>query len=155
MNFIKKYKIIIAVILPIVILVLFRTFSLNHFKNDSGKWAEPSVLKSNMISIEQSANLIGDKLLINLDKEGKVDFRVTPKSINIAPESILDKNNIRIIHDHKGPVLLYSSETSVSARIWMLISQMGCTNIYILTMDPDNEVLKHNFRYDTLVKPEV
>ncbi|TAL71551.1 MAG: hypothetical protein EPN88_05570, partial [Bacteroidetes bacterium] len=69
MGFIKKYKVIIAIVLPILILVLIRSFGVNHFKTDAKKWIEPSVLQSNIITGEQFANLPGDKLIINLGKE--------------------------------------------------------------------------------------
>lgn len=154
MDLIKKYKIVIAIVLTVLILVLIRALNPNHFKTDAGKWAEPSVLKSNTISVEQSVKLPGDKLIIYLDKEGLKDLEGTAKSLDIPAESILNKENIRIIKDHNGPVLLYSTQLSVTARIWMLLSQMGCTNLYILNKEPDNEVLKYKFRSDTLVRPE-
>ena len=80
---------------------------------------------------------------------------ITSDALFIAADSILSKNNLSIIRKHDGPVLLVSSETAVSARIWMVLSQMGYKNIYILTNDADSEVLKYKFRPDTLVRPEL
>jgi len=53
MELIKKYRLVIAVILPILILVLFRSSGLNHFKNDAKKQAEPSVKQSNIMTIDR------------------------------------------------------------------------------------------------------
>jgi hypothetical protein len=63
----------------------------------------------------------------------------------------LNKNNFSLIGKHNGPVLLYSADPGLSARIWMLLSQMGRRNIYILTDSTDNEILKYKFRPDSLM----
>jgi rhodanese-related sulfurtransferase len=150
MKIIYKYKLIIAVVLPVLILVLIRSFNSNHFKNDSKKWAEPSVNKTNIINIEQTETLSGNKLFINLDKKsGRINEIIT-QAQNIPSDSILDRKYLKIIMKQQGPVLLYSAETAVSARIWMILSQLGFRNIYIITNDVDNEVFKSKFRADTL-----
>ena len=41
MYLLKKYKAVIIVVLPILILVLLRYFGPNHFKSDAKRWAEP------------------------------------------------------------------------------------------------------------------
>ena len=154
MDLIKKNKIIIAVLLPVLILVLIRTVNPNHFKNDAVRWAEPSVIKSNTVTFEEIRNLTGEILLINLDEDKPEDPGIITRTFDITPETILDKKNIRVIRDHKGPVLLYSSQISISARIWMLLSQLGFKDIFILSGDKNNEALKNEFRPDTLVRPE-
>jgi len=155
MDLIRENKIIFAVTLPILILILIRTFNTHHFKSDARKWAEPSVVKSNTVTVEQAENLPGEILLINLSEEKPVDSGVKTESLDLTPESILNKKNFKVIRNHEGPVLLYSSQKSVSARIWMILSQMGCTNIYILYSDIDDEVLKYKFRPDSLIRPEI
>lgn len=155
MSLINKYKVVIAVVLPILILVLIRSFCANHFKSDAKRWAEPSVKQSNIITGEQINALSGEKLIINLGEAGSGLNEITSDALFIAANSILSKNNLSIIRKHDGPVLLVSSETAVSARIWMVLSQMGYKNIYILTNDADSEVLKYKFRPDTLVRPEL
>ena len=155
MNVINKYKVVLAIVLPILILVIIRSFGSNHFKSDAKKWAEPSVKQSNIITVEQINNLSAEKLIINLGEAGSGLKEITSDVLFIAADSILCKNNLSIIRKHDGPVLLVSSETAVSARIWMILSQMGYKNIYILTNYADNEALKYKFRPDTLVRPEL
>ena len=155
MKFINRYKVVIAVVLPVLILVLIRSFGANHFKSDPKKWAEPSVMRTNIITPEQAGILSGNKLFINLDNKGNAIDEMTNQSQNIPPDSILNKKYLNTIKKHKGPVLLNSSVTAVSARIWMILSQMGCRDIFILTNDSDNEVFKNKFRTDTLVGPEI
>jgi len=50
---------------------------------------------------------------------------------------------------------LVSSDASVSARMWMFLSQMGIENLFILTTDRENESFKNKFRPDTLTRPEL
>jgi 3-mercaptopyruvate sulfurtransferase SseA len=80
---------------------------------------------------------------------------MTKYAQNIPADSILSKKYLNTIRKHNGPVILFSSEMAVSARIWMLLSQMGCKNIYILTNNTDNEVFKSKFRPDTVTRPEL
>ena len=155
MKFINKYKVIIAVILPILILVLIRLLGPNQFKVDADKWSAPSVSMTNIISVNKIGSLSGDRLIINLDnvKTGITDQETV--TLSIPADSVLSKNNLKMIRRHDGPVLLISSEIALSARIWMLLSQMGCKNLFIITNDTSNEVLKYKFRPDTMVRPEL
>ncbi len=68
MNLINRYKIIIAIVLPLLILLALRTCSRESFKYDAKKWAEPSFDLSNVITAEGIGTLEGEKLIIYLDK---------------------------------------------------------------------------------------
>jgi hypothetical protein len=155
MNFLNRYKVLIAVILPVLILVLIKSSGAYHFKSDAKKWAEPTFKRSNIILADHVNSLSGEKLIINLGQGDYGNYKISAKVINLPADSILNRDNLNIIRNHNGPVILFSSETSVAARIWMIISQMGYRNIYILTNDTDNERLKYKFRPDTLVRPEL
>ena len=91
-----------------------------------------------------------NKLIINLSLENGVPGMASVNTINISPDSLLSKENLNTIKNYEGPVLLFSSETAVSARIWMLLSQMGYKNIFILNNNTDNEILNYKFRPDTI-----
>jgi len=155
MDLIKKCKVVIAVVLPILILVLIRSFGSNHFKSNAKKWAEPSVMRSNIISVDRTGDLPGNKLIINLNTGENVIKDNGVEYLNVSADSILSKNILRTISNHRGPVLLYSTETAVSARLWMVLSQLGYRNIYILTNDSGNETIKNKFRPDSLIRPEL
>jgi len=117
MDLIKKYKVVITIVLIILILVCMRSLDVNHFKNDAKRWAEPSVTRSNTINIEKSGRLSGKKLFINLDKDDSGIREITNDAQNIPADSVLSKKYFKIIREHDGTVLLFSSETAVSARI--------------------------------------
>jgi hypothetical protein len=150
MELIKSNRVVIIIVLTILVLILFRSFGLNHFKNDIKKWAEPSVAQSNIITVGEARSLAGKTLVINLDKGEKTAPDIQGEFQNIQADSVLRKDHRTVILNHNGPILLYSSDHGLSARIWMLFSQMGRRNMYILTDSEDNEVLKYKFRPDTL-----
>lgn len=152
---IRKYRLVIAVVLPILILIFIRSLGANHFRSDAKKWAEPSLNRSNIVSRESVKKMPGEKLIINLDNEARGINDEETEEVYISPDSILSKNYLNKIREHKGPVLLYSPDPSVTPRIWMIISQMGCRNVYILTSNTDNEAFKHNFRSDTNTRPSL
>jgi hypothetical protein len=153
MNLINRYKIIIAVVLPVLILMALRTFSRDSFKYNAKKWAEPSFDLSNVISEDRIGALEGDKLIIYLEKDTP-EIRSSGSGLHIQPDSLLNVKNLKKIRDHKGPVLLCSTDPALSARLWMVISQTGCRNLYILTQSDSNEVFKNEFLPDTMAGQE-
>lgn len=155
MDLINKYKAVIAIILIVLILIIIRFLSPGHFKPDAKKWAEPSVKLSNIITVKDIETLQGEILIINMDETESEIGNTSGDVHNIKPDSLLSKKNLNTIKNYKGPVLLFSSETAVSVRIWMLLSQLGYSNIFILTSDRDNEALKYKFRPDTIIGPEL
>lgn len=155
MEIIKQYKTVIFVVTPILIFVLIRAFGSDHFMTDAKKLAGPSFSRSNIIVFDKASQLPGEKLLINLEKN-VIKHNLSETTVKkISPDSILYKENIRLLRRHKGPVILISSEIAVSVRIWMILSQMGVENLFVFSDDPDPEVLKYEFRPDTMVRPEL
>jgi len=149
MNLFKKYRIVLIVVLPVLILVLIRSTGFNHFKSDSKKWAAPSLIHSNTINSEQILKLGGNSMILCIDRVAAPEG-ITGVIRNVASDSLLTRESVKSIRSHSGPVLIYSADPALSARFWMLLSQMGCRNIYILTNNPDNEVLKYRLQQDTL-----
>lgn len=154
MELIRKYIALIIIVLSVVILVLIRQFGGNHFKVNAKKWAEPSMSQSNIIAEDNYQSLPGDKLIINLDRQNFNHTDNKSKVIYIPADSVLLKKNFRSIRNHHGPVLLYSSGPDVSSRVWMVLSQMGISQLYIIANEKYNEVIKYKFRPDTITRPE-
>ncbi|MCU0377262.1 MAG: hypothetical protein MUC78_03295 [Bacteroidales bacterium] len=132
MKLLKQYWLVILIFVLVVLFVLLRTFSRNDFRYDAARWAEPSVLGSNIVTEEMIMNLTGEILLISLDIEAEVVEQLEEGTLIINPASILEKGNLSLIRKNKGPVILSSDDSSVSARVWMVLSQMGMDNVYIL-----------------------
>jgi hypothetical protein len=132
MKLIKQYWLVILIFSLVTLLVLLRSFNHNRFRYDAVKWAEPAVLGSNILTENQAVSIKGKKLFIALDDEVTVSQPFQDDAIRMDPESILYKGNFDIIRRNKGPVILYSDQSSVSAKVWMVLSEMGLKNIYII-----------------------
>lgn len=148
---IKKFKPVIIIVLPLLALVIIRAFGTDHFKSDSARWAKASLESSNIISPENIQSIPGEKIIINLG--GRVPGNISPEPVKIAPASILEKQNLKLLR--RRSVLLWSEEPGVAARIWMLLSQMGYEKVFIAENGTANEVFKKEFRPDTIsIRPE-
>ena len=153
MKFIREYKIVLFIILPVTTLVIIRSIGPDRFRPDFRRWAQPSVTRSNILTSQEVKDLPGEKLVINLGVENMESGFPVFNELKIETDNILTKKNLYVLKNHSGPIIISSPGISVSSRIWTLLSQMGYTNIYILTGDIDNEILKFKFRSDTTVKP--
>ena len=155
MKFAKRYGIIIVIVLPAAILSFVRLGGFYGFRYDAKKWSTPSFTSSNIAAEGDINGMDGSKLIIRLDTRvlGLVpDNRITVS--DVQPEMILKAKNLSMIRQHKGPVILFAADDALLARIWMILCQKGCRNIYICPADPENERFKYEFRPDSSVKPE-
>jgi len=149
MEFLKENKTVIAIVVIILILVIVRVMDVNHFKGDAKRWAETSMDHSNTVTPEQVRILKGNILTINLDNKMIPGENVTGDLRNISADSILSRKIIKSILKHNGPVLIYSNKTALSARIWMVLSQMGCKELYILSSEIGSEIPEYKIQPDS------
>jgi hypothetical protein len=150
MNRIRQFGLIILIVIPLAVLVLIRTTTPRHFKHNAQKLAEASFNHTNTITWDQLKAMGSEFLIIDLDDRGSLIKSRPEQTINIPFRSLLQTNGRKMIRTHKGPILLYSEDMAVTAKAWMLLSQMGYRNLFILTGDADNEVMKYEFRPDTI-----
>lgn len=150
MNRLRQFGIVILIVLPVAILVLIRGTTADRFKRDARKLAEPSFSHSNMISREQLATFSNGYMIIDISDQGnQLEKHPGDSVIHLPAGKILEKTVQEVLRSNKLPVLLYSPDPAISARVWMLMSQMGYTNLFILTEEQDNEEMKYKFRPDT------
>lgn len=133
MKYIKQNWLVLTILVLVVAMVLIRSFSRNSFRYDAARWVAASADGSNLITSEQAAEAGDQMLLVNLGNKAEPAGQFKERSVMISPEVILDRENIRLIRKNKGPVVLTSGDASVSARVWMVLSEMGMKNIYILS----------------------
>lgn len=135
MKFLKQYWLVLSIFLLLVCLVLIRTFSREQFRYDAVKWAESSIPGSNVITEDKILKMEGQVLLINLGNELQSDRKTQFETVTLNPGLILEKENLMLIRKNSGPVILFSDDSSVSARVWLVLSEMGMKNIYILNSE--------------------
>lgn len=142
MQKIKKYAGVTLLFILIAVAVLFRSFNTSGFRYDALSGALPSINGSNLISLDQLKSMTEDLLIIELIQDNSLSEQIRGKSVvRISPESILERSNLQRIRRHKGPVVLTSSDISISSRIWMLLSQKGLKEILILNPEKGFESL--------------
>ena len=121
-------------------MIMIRAFSTRNFRYDALKWAEPSALGINLLTEDMIPLLNGKMLLVNLGNKAAGDDRFKNNTLMVEPLAVLDKENLSRIRKNDGPVILFSEDTSLSARIWMVLSEMGMKDLYILPYDNADEV---------------
>lgn len=133
MKFLKQYRFTLILFLVIVALVLLRSFSPTGFRYDAARWAEASVDGSNMLTVDQVSALKGEVMLVSLGSEAELPGALKVKTVSVDPEALASKESLKKIRKHRGPVILCSADGSVSARVWMILSEMGIRNVFILS----------------------
>jgi len=139
MKLLKRYRFIIIGLIALLALILIRSFGTGHFRYDAKRWTELSTTGENILNKGELSALTGDKLIVYLTTETDYDLPFAGTGATIAADSVLTPENKKALNSHKGPVILYSNDISVSARVWMVLSQTGIKNIYILDTSVGNE----------------
>jgi hypothetical protein len=135
MKFLKQYWLVLSIFLLVVCMVLFRTFNREQFRYDAVKWAESSIPGSNLVTEDKIMKMDGKVLLINLGNVSPSDRKLQVNTVTMDPGLILEKENFTVIRKNTGPVILFSDDRSISARVWLVLSEMGLKNIYIFQND--------------------
>ena len=136
MKTIIKYKYVLTAVAVLAALVLIRTLNPGIFRYDAVKWAEPSVAGGNIVSPDNLQAIGNDILFVILDADCQVPDMAGAVRLAAAPGDLLTGDNIRKIRQNKGPVVLCAGDLSVSARVWMVLSETGIRKLYILKKDP-------------------
>jgi len=136
MNTVKRYKYILAAVGVLAVLAAVRAFNPAMFRYDAVKWAKKSVDGENIVTPGRVSSLGDNILFVMLDANCKAPDITGDTLLTADPEDLMQADNIRIIRRNKGPVVLCSGDISVAARVWMVLSETGIRNLYILKKDP-------------------
>jgi hypothetical protein len=150
----KRFLIVLIIVLPLLALAMVKTLKAGHFRNNALKWASPSLDKTNLVIPGQWQRLKQPVLFVNLDRNTDT-LRNSLQMTQIDPENLLAHENLKKLRAQKGSIVLVSEDPALSSRVWMLLSQMGYSNLFVLTDSTDNEVFKYKFRPDTSIGPEL
>jgi len=153
MEIFKQFRLFFVIFILILCAVFYRSFSNSIFRYDAAKMALPSLQGENIITEEQIPGMMDKALIIDIGCSDSVLVKSVKNINKISPDSILDKKYTRKLLKHEGPIILLSSDNSTSAKIWMLLSQKGIRNIYILSYEKEFEALKYTLKADSLSMP--
>jgi hypothetical protein len=149
MKYLRSYRLVILIVLPVVVLVLIRAWSPGSFKPDAARQAEASLTGANLLDQHQVAALGSKPLIVKLFNEDAARPNGSPDTLVVKASLLLEKENLKVIHGHHGPVILVSDDPSVSAKAWMILSQMGYHDLFVLREKESIDVLKYKFRPDS------
>ncbi|MDZ7633993.1 MAG: hypothetical protein U5L72_05950 [Bacteroidales bacterium] len=135
MKFLQQNWLILTIVALVVAMVLIRSLSRNSFRYDAVRWAASSADGSNLIDMNQTDWVDREPGPDDQSRRTmtKIPVQFMDRTVIIQPESILERENIKLIRKNKGPVILFSGDASVSARIWMVLSEMGIKNLFVFT----------------------
>ena len=154
MNKLKSLGYIFLFLIILLVLVLVRSFNPNLFRQDPGKTVEAAHNNSNSITLAQLKALNTHYVVINLGTGGKFDSIKIKNSIKVPIENLLDKANQTIFKESKDEIILYSADVSTTAKVWVILNQLGYKKLLILTPDDQPEVFKYKFQPDTTARLE-
>ncbi|MDF1560117.1 MAG: hypothetical protein P1P83_07905 [Bacteroidales bacterium] len=136
MKTLKQYKYVLAAVVVLAALAAVRAFNPGIFRYDAVRWAEPSVRGENMISRDKLPTIGGEVLFVMLDTDCQVPDLPGTTILTADPQDLVSGDYSGKIRRNKGPVVLCSEDLSISARVWMVLSETGIRNLYILRKDP-------------------
>jgi hypothetical protein len=155
MKKILPYLVAALIVLPVVIGLLIRFTETYRFGRNAAAAAAPSLQATNMIRWEQLAAMKTKTLVVDLSDTASLILRKASGTIHIPAAHLLDRASLDTLKAHRKETrILYSPDAGVSAKAWMVLSQMGYRNLYILADDPDQEKLKFPFQPEPVVQAE-
>ena len=91
--------------------------------------------KANYFSVDELAHLLvsGDPSIRVLDLRPVVDFKEPiPGALNIPLDSLFSENYAYLFDQDVMKNVLYSNDDQVATQVWMIITQLGYKNNYLL-----------------------
>jgi hypothetical protein len=89
-----------------------------------------------------------------LGDTGETPGNLIGRILKIKPDSVLDQRFVKSIRRFRGQVILCGANKSVLAKVWMILSQMGVSDLYILDTEKEPDVPGSEPRSDTLTGPD-
>lgn len=154
MDKLKNLWLVILIVGILLILVIVRNSDSNIFRKDIKTAVEAAQNKSNLLSLEQVRQLKSTWLVLNVGNENLPDSLRVEHSISIPFENLLEEANRKILEEVDGDLILYSSDAATASKAWVILNQLGFTNVFILNTKVGSEELKYKFQPDTTVRLE-
>jgi rhodanese-related sulfurtransferase len=139
----KKYLFMILII-PLVIIIILALPGNKSFHLSGEKVLEQIGRRTHIISVlkfkELDAGVPGIQL-VDFRNAGDFDLGHLPGALNL-PAGNLSTDGIHRFFERKETIhVLYAGETYISERYWILFTQMGIENLYVLETGPDLDSL--------------
>lgn len=143
----KQFLVIGLIVIPIAAGVIVRETGRYRYGHDARALAAPSFDSSRLMGWEQLAAMKTSTLLVDLSHSGVLMKSRMNGTVHIPAARLLEKSSLDTLRNHNDKTrILYSPDQGEAARAWMVLSQMGYRNLYILADDRGDEKMKYPFR---------
>lgn len=142
----RKYLFII-VSLPLAVLIILALSGKKSFHYTSGDMLGQIGQRNYIISVARYKEIkeAGGSVLFDLRDQSEYSAAHIPDASNF-PRMEFDPGSVRgIFGKIEGPVVLYSEFTYQASEFWILCTQLGMENIFVLETGPSLENLIHNW----------
>ncbi len=147
MEKLKGLKGVLLILLVVLVFVIVRSTGKNRFKQDARKAIEAVESKNFQVTLKELKGTENQYLIVDLSKLGSSRFE---NSVKIPFENLLEESSLEKLKATENKILLVSDDNSVAAKAWVILNQLGLKNVYILANEENQEVLKYEFKSDTV-----
>lgn len=151
MNKIKNLAFVIIILFIISVLVIARSNKQNLFKQDVETVFTSAHDDKNTITFSQLKNKEANYRIVDLNTPESFITKRFNSLIHIPFNELLKKENQKQLKEIKDTLILFSENISTSSKAWVILNQLGYSNVYILETEENNEVFKFKFQPDTIV----
>lgn len=151
MKILKNLKIVFLILVVVLVLVIVRSTCKNSFKQDAKNAVEVIVSNNFSVSVSELKTMGKEYLIVDLSEPGKSQF---DNSFKIPFEKLLDESNLKKLKEPENKILLVSDDISKAEKAWVILNQLGFKNVFVLSSEENQEVLKYEFQPDTAAKLE-
>ena len=146
MKRLKDLKIVLIFLLVVLVFVIVRTTGKNRFKGDAKDAIEAVKTNNFSVSVNELKGSENQYFIIDLNESGSAQFE---NSLKIQFEKLLEETTLQKLKETENKILLVSDDNSVAAKAWVILNQLDFNNVFVLSDDENNEVLKYEFKPDT------
>ncbi|MCK4853633.1 MAG: rhodanese-like domain-containing protein [Bacteroidales bacterium] len=139
----KKYLFLILII-PLIILIILALPGNKSFRFSGENILEQIGRKTHIISVHKFKQMKAGESGIHLvDLRDGNDFAQghLPGALNLPAENLSTGDIHRFFEGTETARVLYAGETYISERYWILFTQMGIGNLYVLETGPELDSL--------------
>lgn len=144
MKNIRKFALVIGLLLVVVALVFMRAANKNRFTGNTQNIVD--ALKNESVFVLSENLNPADYLVVELS--GNSNETKFPGAVKVSFEGLTDKNFRNQLESTDEKILLTGNE-SQAAKAWVILNQLGIENLFILTETKNPETLRHTFVPDT------
>jgi len=148
MEKLKDLKIVLLVLLVVLVLVIVRSTGKNGFKQDAREAIEAVESNNFQVTLKELNGAENQYLIVDLSESGSAPIE---NSVKLPLEKLLEESSLEKLKSTENKILLVSDDNSVAVKAWVILNQMGLKNVYVLANEENQEVLKYEFKPDTVV----